>query len=182
MTRFTSGVNSPMMQQGVNNSPMMQQLFKSVDAKAPLQATITKGSLITFNYSFWAHDPYPMVIVSDVISGNKIRGINLHYLTFNYVSNLLKTASGNPAFSYSFIKNDTYIASAFRSYKWQGIRNIRKLDSNFILSIMGMVRSFDINEIEAIRKSVQQQMNVLLNPPADTISNTIPAANNTQGL
>ena len=47
---------------------------------------------------------------------------------------------------------------------------------------MGMVRSFDINEIEAIRKSVQQQMNVLLNPPADTISNTIPAANNTQGL
>ena len=59
---------------------------------------------------------------------------------------------------------------------------IRKLDSNFILSIMGMVRSFDINEIEAIRKSVQQQMNVLLNPPADTISNTVPVANNTQGL
>lgn len=164
MTRFNSGVGSP----------MMQQLFKSVDNKIPIQNTVTKGSLISFNYSFWAHDPYPMVIVSDIIPGNKIRGINLHYLTFNYVNSLLRTSSGNPAFSYSFIKNDTYITSAFRSYKWQGIKNIRKLDSNFILSIMGMVRSFDINEIEAIRKSIQQQMNVLLNPPADTISSNIP--------
>lgn len=168
MTRFNSGVNSP----------MMQQLFKSVDNRIPIQNTVTKGSLISFNYSFWAHDPYPMVIVSDIIQGNKIRGINLHYLTFNYVNSLLRTVSGNPAFSYSFIKNDTYITSAFRSYKWQGIKNIKKLDSNFILSIMGMVRSFDINEIEAIRKSIQQQMNVLLNPPADTISSNIPT---TQG-
>lgn len=167
MTRFTNGVNSP----------MMQQLFKSIDNKTPIQATITKGSLIIFNYSFWAHDPYPMIIVSDVMQGNKIRGVNLHYLTFNYINNLLKIAAGNPAFSYSAIKNDTYITSAFRSYKWQGIRNIKKLDSNFILSIMGMVRSFDINEIEAIRRSIQEQMNVLLNPPADTISNNIPTNN-----
>lgn len=161
MTRINAGLNNP----------MMQQLFKSVDNKNPIQNIVAKGNLITFNYSFWAHDPYPMVIISDVIPGNKIRGINLHYLTFNYVSTLLRTASGNPTFSYSSIRNDTYITSAFRSYKWQGIRNIKKLDSNFILSIMGIVRSFDINEIEAIRNSIQQQMNVLLNPSADTISN-----------
>ena len=168
MTRINTGLNTP----------AMQQLFKSVDAQSPLQNILLKGNLITFNYSFWAHDPYPMIIVSNVTPGTRVKGINLHYLTFNYISTLLKTSAGNAAFSYDSIKSDTYISSAFRNYKWQGIRNIRKLDSNFILSIMGMVRSFDINEIEAIRTSVQQQMNVLLNPPADTISNNIPTNNN----
>jgi hypothetical protein len=148
----------------VAGSPMLQQMFRTVDHT--IQNTIVKGSLVTFNYLYWVHDPYPLVIISDVLPGNRIRGINLHYLTFNYISNLLKLGS-NPMFSYASIKADSYITSAFRSYKWQGIRTVKKLDSNFVLSAMGMVRSFDVAEIENIRRSLQEQITQQTNPTAD---------------
>jgi hypothetical protein len=155
------------------NTPVFQKLFRAIDLKT--QAALTRGNLITFNYSFWAHDPNPVIIISSILPGNVVKGINLHYLTFYSINNLLSISLQRP-FSYSLVKNDAYIRSAFRSYKWQGIKNIKKLDTNFLSAFVNPNplgrKVFDINEIRAMRASVEQQMNVLLNPPADNISNT----------
>lgn len=161
MTRIPTNLGLP---QGVP-----QNLFNSVDSST-LNPNVTKGSLITFNYLYWAHDPYPLVIVTDMLPGNRLRGVNLHYLTFNYIKAILKNNAGNAAFSYASIKSDAYIINAFRAYKWSGIRTVKKLDSNFILTVMATVRSFDPTQLEAIRQNVQQQISQQVNPTADSMT------------
>lgn len=131
---------------------------------------ISKGSLIVFAYQFWINDPYPLVIVTDYVPGNRIRGVNLHYLTFPFIKELLRTGCENPTFSYGNVKPNQYISSAFRSYKWQGIRQIKKLDCKFLLNVMGTVRSFDPSEVQAIRESVQEQIRRIVNEKANDIT------------
>ena len=133
----------------------------------PLSNFLQKGNLITFNYVNWANDPRPLVILTDVSPGMRIRGINLNYLTFNYIKNILLSNCNNVGFSYSNIKGDAYIVSAFRSYKWQGIQQLRKLDCKFLLSVMSVVRSFDPNEIKMIRQSVREQIQQQISPKAE---------------
>lgn len=135
------------------NAANYTNLFKN----ASNYQVLKKGSLITFNYMFWKHDPYPLLIVSNVIQGKFIKGVNLHYLTFPYIKNLIKNCN-NPAFSYQTIKGDRYISNAFRGYKWNGIRQIKYLDCDFILNAMGLTRGIDVNQLDAIKKSVQDQV------------------------
>jgi hypothetical protein len=142
---------------------LIEQIFRPVGGLKQTTKTITKGSLITFNYMYWKNDAYPLVFVSKYLPGNKIYGINLHYLTFNYIKNLLRNCN-SPAFSYQTIKNDTYLKSAYRSYKWSGIRLIKSLDCTVLLNIMGTIRSFDPAEVEIIRKNVQDQLSQQINP------------------
>jgi hypothetical protein len=132
-----------------------------------MNQTITKGSLIIFNYTFHkpGHDSYPLVIVTDIWQ-SYIRGVNLHYLTFPYIKRLLQPNCNNPNFSYTNIKSDEYITSAFRQYKRNGIRQIKKLDCAFLLNVLASVRSFDPNEVEAIRKSVREQISRITNQQA----------------
>ena len=117
-------------------NPILQKLFQSPQAGVNANAFITKGNLIMFRYNFWMHDPMPLIIITDYNPGNRIRGINLHYLTYGHISTLLTTASTNPSFSYQNIRGDSYITNAFRSYKWQGIAQVKKFDSQFILQMM----------------------------------------------
>ena len=119
---------------------------------------VTKGSLVMFRYTFWIHDPVPLVIVSDLTPGTRLRGVNLHYLTFPYIHTILMTALQSQTFSYQNIKGDAYISSSFRSYKWNGISQIKKFDSQFVLKMMTIARSFDPTQIDAIRQSVDQQL------------------------
>lgn len=136
---------------------------------------VTRGSLISFFYQFHkpGHDPQPLVLVTDI--GNYLRGLNLHYLTFPTIKKLLFPAQGKPVcdsplMTYQYIKNDTYITSAFRQYKRNGIQNLKKLDCGFIVNALAMSRSFDPYEIEAIRKSVREQIQRIINPPAGPTS------------
>lgn len=149
------------------SNPIFTNLFRPIDPMGQSNF-VGKGSLVTFNYTFFVHDPYPLVVVTDVFPGNVMRGVNLHYLTFPYIKALIR--SSNPAFSYQNIKGDQYIVNAFRSYKWHGIRQIKKLDSDFILTVMATARSFDPNEIQAIRQSVKDQINMQMNPRASDLS------------
>lgn len=142
--------------------PKISKLFRDVKQ----DAIIKKGSLVAFNYGFWIHDPYPLVIVTDVFPGKLVRGVNLHYLTFPFIKTILQGSCENVGFSYSNIRGDKYITNAFRSYKWPGIRQIKKLDCDFLLTVMATVRSFDPSQIQTIRESVQQQMSRTVNPPA----------------
>lgn len=130
---------------------------------------IGKGSLVSFNYMFFKNDPYPLVLLTDVWQ-NYLRGINLHYLTFPYVKNLLQPNCDNIGFSYINIKADNYIVNAFRQYKRIGIRQIKRLDCAFLLNVLAMVRSLDPNEIEAIRRVVREQIQKLVNPTAEELA------------
>lgn len=133
---------------------------------------VMRGSLITFNYIFHkpGHDPAPMVIVTDT-GPAYIRGVNLHYLTFPVIKKMMFPAPGrsvcdSPVFTYQYIKGNSFITSAFRQYKVSGIQNVRKLDCEFLVNSMAVVRSFDPNEIEAIRKTVRDQIRRMVNEPA----------------
>lgn len=154
--------------QNAFENPSFQNLFTSVNLSTEL---ISKGNLLSFNYMFWKHDPYPLVILTDYMPGNRVRGVNLNYLTFNYVKNILNMYGENKGFSYGSIKYDRYIVGAFRSYKWNGIRQVRKLDSKYLLNLVSTVRSFDKNNLEAIKETIQDQLNKPTNPKAETFVN-----------
>jgi len=134
--------------------------------------TVGRGSLITFNYLFHkpGHDPAPLVLVTDVWQGY-VRGINLHYLTFPVIKKLMFPVPGqsiceSPQFTYQYIKGNDYIVSSFRQYKRNGIESLKKLNCEFIVNALAISRSFDPNEIEAIRKSVREQIRRMVNPQA----------------
>ena len=72
----------------------------------------------------------------------------------------------NPVFTYQYIKGNAYIKSAFRQYRRNGIQRLRKLDCAFIVNALSVSRSFDPNEIEAIRRSIREQISRMVNEPA----------------
>ena len=135
---------------------------------------VQKGTLITFRYTFAKpyHDPYPLVLVTDVahpVSGRlDVRGVNLHYLTFPDIKNLLQPNCNNPNFSYSTLKQGPYIAvtNAFRQYKRAGIRQVKVLDCALLLNVLASVRAISPSEVEAIRRSVREQITRMTNPAA----------------
>ena len=142
-----------------------------------MNQTVQKGSLITFNYTFHKpyHDPYPLLLVTDkefiVKSKNRVdvRGVNLHYLSFNDIRVLLQSNCNNTNFSYSSLKQSGYISvinSAFRQYKRNGIRQVKILDCAFLLNVLASVRAISPSEVDAIRKSIREQISRLTNPAA----------------
>lgn len=149
--------------------------FRPVPANqyGPSVKTVGRGSLVYFNYLFWQHDPYPLVIVTGIFN-NYISGINLHYLTFPYIKKILQPQlnvanCNNANFSYNNIRNVPYIVDAFRLYKRSGIKGLKTLDCAFILNVMASVRTMDPNEVENIRRNIQQQMRSR-QPRADEMS------------
>jgi hypothetical protein len=160
--------------------------------RVPTTNRVVRGSLITFNYGLRkpGHDSFPLVLVTDVDypikdpvakpgyrpgykKGDFIRGINLHYLTFPTIKKLIfpnnQSICENANFTYQYIKSNNYIVSAFRQYRKVGIKNLKKLDCQFVAKAMSISRSFDPNEIEAIRKSVREQLSRIVNPSAVTM-------------
>ena len=152
----------------------------NLSAPNPVNPVARRGSLITFSYLYHkpGHDPAPLVLITDdnfpekgPKAGQYIRGINLHYLTFPTIKKLMfpgqgKSICDSPQFTYQYIKGNEYIVSAFRQYKKNGIQSLKKLNCEFIVNAMSMSRSFDPNEIEAIRKSVREQIRRMANPQA----------------
>ena len=142
--------------------PTMQRLFESPQQHVA-NPFLGRGSLVQFSYLYWAHDPRPLVIVTDVKFGKVVRGINIHYLTFNHIKKILQQGCDNVGFSYKSFMGDQFMKDAFRSYKWAGVRQIKKLNCDFIQKVMELVRSFDPAEVEIIRKQVLEQLNRQVN-------------------
>lgn len=163
-----------------NRNQILQQFFRPVGRDVVANPNpsvfgnsgVRKGSLVSFNYAFWRHDAYPLVIVSDnSIATGKLWGLNLHYLTFPYIKKVLALSANNPAFSYASISGDDYMKKSFRSYKLRGVRQMRVLNPKFLLDIMGMVRSYDPAEVQIIRRQVQEQISRQINPKASQMTN-----------
>ncbi len=137
---------------------------------------ITRGSLISFHYPMSyaiipniIHDPYPLVIITDIWP-RYIRGLNLHYLTFPYVKRILTTFGGRP-FNYQMhVKPDRYMANAFRMYVRGGIRQPKRLDTEWLTTVLDSVRSFSPGEIEKIRMNIQKQIQQRLQAKANELT------------
>jgi hypothetical protein len=158
------------------NNKLLEQIFKPVNKnnqKNPVKNDFPfkKGNLIIFNYLFWKHDPYPLVIISPppkqtlIVQGKgHLWGINLHLLQFRDIKKLLNDAK-SPGFSYlGYVKNNTQLREAYRCYKWGGIKQVKTLDIDFFLNMANVTRSKDPAEEEIIRKNVQQQIQQQINP------------------
>lgn len=168
------------------SNKILESLFKPVNNDvvsnpnpriSPNPFPFKKGNLITFNYTFWKNDPYPLIIISpppkrpDITVGlGKLWGINLHRLTFNDMKDLLRK-SKNPNFSYLNSVKNTNLKGSYRSYKWAGIRQVKVLNYEFLLNVISTVRSFDPAEVQIIRKNVQEQIRQQINPKAYELDN-----------
>lgn len=118
--------------------------------------SIVNGQVLSFHYSHFDHDPYPVIISTGPMTHGRIGGLNLHYLTFPVFRALLNSWGGNPAFNYFIIKNQIVIKNAFRSYKIAGINNIKKVHYKAILEVMSINRNFSPQEMLEIQQAVDR--------------------------
>lgn len=160
-------------------SGVIQQFFRPVgqDVVANPSRRMGKnlfartGSLVSFNYTFWRNDPYPLIIIIENSPGkDKISGINLHYLTFRDIKEIIDRA-GKMGFSYRSISDSRPFRDSYRSYKRMGVRQMKVLDPSYLLGVMGMVRSYDPAEVQIIRRQVQEQIKQQINPKANQAAN-----------
>src|SRR5689334_20355757 len=107
--------------------------------------TLQKGSVVSFNYLFYKHDPSPLVLVTSIYSDGKIAGVNLHYLTYVYVRNLIKNFCDDKTFGYQRIKGDRFLYKSFRTYKRAGVRNMHMMDCEHLSNILKITRAFKFN-------------------------------------
>lgn len=133
--------------------------------------TLGQGSLLIAKYGNWKHDPYPLILVSSLYSDGRLGGINLHYLTFKFIKNLLQRFRLFPgSFSFRAIKGDKYIANAYRTYHKNKLTQAKLLNIDFLLTILGSIRSFSPNEIERMRREIEKQLRQQVNPRAADIA------------
>lgn len=148
------------------------------DNRANFYKTIAKdyiiaGSLVNFSYLFFKHDPNPLIISAGKSPLGYNYGVNLHYLPYTYIRNLILNSCGKP-FSYANnVKNNLLIKRAFRCYKPVGIRLAKLLDCKYIIGLMQRVSSFDPTNTEAMRKYVQEQLRQRTNVTAEELLNRV---------
>ena len=123
------------------------------------QADGSRGRVISFMYSWYKHDPYPVIITTGLLSNGRIGGLNIRYLPFPVFRTLLNVWAGNPGFSYqAVVKQAPLLRRAFRTYKIQGIRNAKAIDWKAMLSVLSIIRSYSPEEMEAIKQAVDNQI------------------------
>ncbi len=157
-----------------------QSLFRDIDPFAGMNrnrpSQLGKGSLVSFRYPMSQaarpnviHDSNPLVIVTDVTQ-TYLRGVNLHYLTFPYIRSILQGNAGNTGYSYFQVKADRYIAQAFRMYFRSGVSQVRMMDADVLVKILGGMRSWSEAEIEVAKQQVRQQIRQRLQVRADELT------------
>jgi hypothetical protein len=160
-------------------SPVLQQFFRPVgqdvaanpDRRMGRSLVARTGALVSFNYTFWRNDPYPLIIIIENNPGkDKISGVNLHYLTFRDIRDLIGRA-GKMGFSYRSVSESRPFRDAYRSYKRSGVRQMKVLDPSYLMGVMGMVRSFDPADAQIVRRQVQEQLRQQINPKANQAAN-----------
>jgi hypothetical protein len=82
---------------------------------------------------------------------------------------------GNTGFSYQTVKGSisqvgTAWYDAFRMYVRAGVGKPKKLDSDWLKTVLTQVRSFDPGEIEKIRATIQKQIQMRLQAKAKELT------------
>lgn len=137
---------------------------------------IARGTLIAFHYPisyakepYIIHDPHPMVIITDIWP-KFLRGVNLHYLTFPYIKQILQGHCNNSNYSWRTVKSDKYIAGAFRMYSRMGMKQVKKMDCSWLLDVLGAVRSFSESELQKLQEQIQAQIQAKLQAKAKELT------------
>lgn len=158
-TAPVSGVNqtqptTPVQPNQINSQQKQpQQVFKRI-----YYPTVKSGSLVSFQYTFYKHDPNPLVLCTGKWADGKVAGVNLHYLTYNYIKNLINQFCGKQ-FNYQSIKADKFIKKSFRSYRKEGVRNIKLMDCAYLNQMLNNIRTYNPTEVEAMRQYIRKQIN-----------------------
>lgn len=153
--------------------PADQPIFRGVPGNQygpTLSGGFSPGFLFSCQYLFYKHDPNPLVLTTKVYPDQRVAGLNLHYLTFPYVRQLVQAYCGKGTLSYQAIKGDKFVANAFRTYKRAGLRSVKAIDCQFLVTMLGQLRSFNPTEVEAMRKEVQRQLQERVNPKAGDLA------------
>lgn len=165
--------NNPPSEQPITNPPPQLPKPQPQMNQPPFKRVVTKpkkGDLVGFRYTFWKHDPHPLVLVTALYSDGRIAGINLHNLTIWDMKNIVSRYCNKSVISYQIaVKGKKEIEKGFRTYKWEGIRDLMIVNCDNFLSRLGVVREKKLlspNEVEKLRIQVQQQLRRQINPRA----------------
>jgi hypothetical protein len=156
-------------------TPTTRKIYQSLAAilrevrSVPLPPTqaFPRGTIITFYYGQWKHNPYPTLIVTDSYAprfgiDGMLRGVNLNYLSFGEVKKILDHC-GNTSFSYGTLIRDGKLAGmrrAFRRYRWNqlNIPYIMRFDNDEIKEKAGIVEAYDPVSAMAMKEQIRQQL------------------------
>jgi hypothetical protein len=157
------------------NQPQTQQTVPAKKVLANQDKPLGPGTLVVAKYDFWRHDAYPLILISKTYTHKRtglqmVAGINLHYLTFKFIQYLVKAYCNNPRFDYKLIKGSKFVVKAFRTYKKSGLKTGKAIDGDFLLNVLGTARSYNPNEVEAIRQHIQQQLRQQANLRVDQMT------------
>lgn len=133
---------------------------------------IKSGELFVGRYTFWKHDPTPLVLFSKQYRDGRLAGLNLHRLTLNDMRNLIAQYC-NKSFDYQAIKGRKEISQAYRSYKQEGFGMVQVFNCEYFLTSLGVIqqaRNITPNEVEKLRQQIQQQLRQQINPRADQLA------------
>lgn len=124
-----------------------------------------RGDLVSFNYPkscavdfYQIHDPSPIIIITDVF-GDRIRGLNLHYLPMNLIRQAIRVNQNSGGYSYAKIRGDITLRNIFRIYIRRCMLNVKRLDAQYLLSMLDVNTKYTPEELDGIRASIRDQMN-----------------------
>jgi len=132
--------------------PSLQDLLEGMQP-LPTAQGVMPGNVLSFHYSLYRHDPYPVVLILED-QGVYLFGINLHYLTFPQIQAVFKQFAN--FVSYEALKNFPNITQAFRKYKKTGITHPRVKSLESIIQRMKVPRLYPEDEVQHIRDRVLQ--------------------------
>jgi len=135
------------------------------------------GQIFKCRYMFWKHDPFPYVLCCRVDRQRMlVSGINFRYVLAGTIGQLVELLSAGTPPSLSNLSVSGEIERAYRSYKVNGLRQVRFADFEQLKQVAESVRSIDPHENEAIRQSVEHQLKQAVNPTASQVAKTPPPA------
>jgi len=134
---------------------------------------INIGTIISFKYKFFKKDPNPTILITKILPDYYL-GINLHYLQYNDIKKFLDpkniNACKNKSLSYSLLKNKAYIIKGFRVYKRNGVSNIKYLDCDKMLEMMGIKAIKKARPNKELNRDIEKQINRKTNVKAKEIT------------
>jgi hypothetical protein len=127
-----------------------QRQGQSQKVRSPngIRAIASPGQLMRFNYAFVkpGHDPQPLVMVAwDNWKEGYLNALNLHHITMIKATDLMRRHCDNGAIWHENYKGDKYIMGAYRTYKWNGVQNLKVEPCKFIVQLLDLAQQYRLN-------------------------------------
>jgi hypothetical protein len=155
----------------------------------PLQTDPQEGDLIIFTYTkrlyYEIHDRTPLVLILNSAKAGKgyqpgrfIRGINLHYLTYGLMGQVIEMSHKGTAKSYEQLRAYQMCVNSFRHYLWNWIApgSIKKMNIIAVQAEVNTIKQYGRMNQEDLRNLVKQQLEQkTTQPKAAQITKPMPA-------